>query len=169
MGFVKGRLGIMMFLQYAVWGVWLTILPGYLTAEVTPDGFGGLGFSAAQMGIILGVAASVGALSAPFISGQIADRFFSAEKFLAFLLFAGGIVIFIMSTQTTFKMWLFLSILYSVLYMPTLTLTNSLAFSHLKDPDTEFSRVRVWGTFGWIAAGWIFSWVFLMSDLKLTG
>ncbi|MFP6582690.1 MAG: MFS transporter [Candidatus Hydrogenedentota bacterium] len=169
MSFVKGRLGVMMFLQYAVWGVWLTILPGYLTAEVTPDGFGGLGFSAAQMGIILGVAASVGALSAPFISGQIADRFFSAEKFLAFLLFAGGIVIFIMSTQTTFKMWLFLSILYSVLYMPTLTLTNSLAFSHLKDPDTEFSRVRVWGTFGWIAAGWIFSWVFLMSDLKLTG
>lgn len=163
MGFIKGRLGMMMFLQYAVWGVWLTILPGYLQGTVED---GGLGFSARDVGIILGIAASVGALSAPFISGQIADRFFSAEKFLAFLLFAGGIVIYIMSSQTTFAMWLFLSILYSVLYMPTLTLTNSLAFAHLDDPDKEFSRVRVWGTFGWIAAGWIFSWVFLMTDLE---
>lgn len=165
MGFVKSRLGMMMFLQYAVWGVWLTILPGYLQGTVED---GGLGFSARDVGIILGIAASVGALTAPFISGQIADRYFSAEKFLAFLLFAGGIVIYIMSSQTTFAMWLGLSILYSVLYMPTLTLTNSLAFSHLDDPDQEFSRVRVWGTFGWIAAGWLFSWVFLMTDLEFT-
>ena len=154
-----------MFLQYAVWGVWMTIIPGYLQASVES---GGLGFTGGQVATILGIAASVGALTSPFIGGQIADRYFSAEKFLAFLLFAGGIVKYITATQTTFGMWLFLSILYSVLYMPTLTLTNSLAFAHLKNSEKEFPRVRVWGTFGWIAAGWIFSWVFLQTDLKFT-
>ena len=165
MGFIKSRLGLMMFMQYAVWGIWMPILPGYLQAPIAD---GGLGFSAAQLGWILGLAGAIGALLSPFIAGQIADRYFSAERFLAFLLFTGGIVKYITATQTSFTAWLVLSILYSILYMPTLSLTNSVAFAHLKDKETEFPRVRVWGTFGWIAAGWIFSWVFLQTDLKFT-
>ena len=74
------RLSGMMFLQYAVWGIWLPILARYLQASPAE---GGLGFTAGHVGWILGLAGSVGALSAPFIAGQLADRYFSAERFLS--------------------------------------------------------------------------------------
>ena len=164
MQFIKSRLGMMMFLQYAVWGFWLPILALYLQSS-TEDG--GLGFTPGQVGWILGLAGSIGAVTAPFIAGQLADRRFSTEKFLAVLLLVGGLIKWYTSTQTTFEAWLVLSILYRIVYQPTLALTNSLAFAHLGDADREFPRVRVWGTIGWIAASWIFPMVWLQTDLTL--
>jgi nucleoside transporter len=164
MGFVRSRLGVMMFLQYAVWGVWVPILPIYLQGS-TDDG--GLGFTDGQVGTLLGVAASIGAITAPLIC-SLADRRFSAERFLACLLFFGGLTKIATAFVTQFEAWLLLSIAYSVLFMPTLSLSNSVAFANLKDREKEFPYVRVFGTFGWIAASWIFPWVFLQSDLKLT-
>ncbi|GAB5499843.1 MAG: MFS transporter [Pseudohongiellaceae bacterium] len=161
---IKSRLRLMMFLQYAVWGVWLPVLATYLQSPVAE---GGLGFTSGQVGWILGLAGSIGAVSAPFIAGQIADRYFSTEKFLAVLLILGGIVKIITAFQVSFSAWLLLSILYSVLYMPTLSLTNSMAFAHLDDPDREWPGVRVLGTIGWIAASWIFPMLWLQSDLQL--
>ena len=163
MNFVKSRLGIMMFLQYAVWGVWLGVLATYLQS---PMAEGGLGFTSGQVGWILGLAGSIGAVCAPFIAGQFADRYFSTEKFLAVLLVMGGAVKIITSYQTSFSAWLILSIVYSILYMPTLSLTNSMAFSHLDNPDKDWPRIRVLGTIGWISAGWIFPMVWLQSDLQ---
>ena len=163
---MKGKywpLSGMMVLQYAVWGVWLPILARYLQASVAE---GGLGFSAAQVGWILGLAGSLGAVSAPFIAGQIADRYFNAERFLAVLLVLGGIVKIITAYQTSYSAWLWLSVLYSIIYQPTLALTNSLSFAHLDDPEREFPFVRVWGTIGWILASWIFPLVWLLSDVK---
>jgi hypothetical protein len=61
---------------------------------------------------------------------------------------------------------LLLSVIYSVLYMPTLSLTNSIAFAHLRDPDREFPTVRVWGTIGWIAASWLFPLFWLLRDVR---
>lgn len=119
------------------------------------------------MGILMGMAASIGAITAPFVC-SLADRRFSAEKFLAFLLFFGGIVKFITAFMTQFEAWLLLSVAYSVLFMPTLSLTNSVAFAHLKNREKEFPYVRVFGTFGWIAASWVFPWVFLQHDLEWT-
>ncbi|MCH7959711.1 MAG: MFS transporter [Candidatus Hydrogenedentes bacterium] len=164
MQFIKSRLGMMMFLQYAVWGFWLPILALYLQEPIEE---GGLGFTPGQVGWILGLAGSIGAVTAPFIAGQLADRRFSTEKFLAVLLLVGGLIKWYTSTQTTFEAWLVLSILYSIVYQPTLALTNSLAFAHLDDADREFPRVRVWGTIGWIAASWIFPMVWLQTDLTL--
>ena len=163
MNFVKSRLGMMMFLQYAVWGIWLPVLATYLQST-TADG--GLGFTSGQVGWILGVAGSIGAVSAPFIAGQFADRYFSTEKFLAVLLVAGGIVKLTLSYQDSFTAWLILATLYSVLYMPTLSLTNSMAFAHLDDPDSEWPRIRVLGTIGWIAASWLFPMIWLQTDLE---
>ncbi len=163
MNFVKSRLGLMMFLQYAVWGVWLPVLATYLQSS-TADG--GLGFTSGQVGLIVGLAGSIGAVSAPFIAGQFADRYFSTEKFLAVLLVLGGIVKIITSFQDTFTAWLLLSVIYSILYMPTLSLTNSMAFAHLDDPDTEWPRIRVMGTVGWIAASWLFPMIWLQTDLE---
>jgi nucleoside transporter len=154
---------MMMFLQYAVWGIWLPLLAGYLQAK--PED-GGLGFSSADVGWILGLAGSIGAISSPFIAGQLADRYFSTERFLAALLIIGGIIKFITAYQTDYTAWLFLSIAYSIVYMPTLALTNSLAMAHLKDPKQEFPYVRVFGTIGWIAVGWAFPMIWLQTDLK---
>ena len=158
-----GRLSGMMFLQYAVWGIWLPILARYLQASRDD---GGLGFTAGQVGWILGLAGSVGALSAPFIAGQFADRYFSAERFLAVMLVLGGVVKIVTAFQTSFAAWLLLSVVYSVLYMPTLSLTNSIAFAHLRDPDRQFPAVRVWGTIGWIVASWAFPLFWLLGDVR---
>lgn len=159
------RLSIMMFLQYAVWGLWLPVLAKYL--QESPD-IGGLGFTADQVGWIVGSAASVGALTAPFIGGQLADRYFRSERFLSFLLLAGGLAQIVLSMQTNFVPFLAIAILYSVLYMPTLSLTNGVAFANLNDSSKQFPKVRIWGTFGWIAASWLFTMIWLQTNLKFS-
>ncbi len=152
------RLCLMMFLQYAVWGIWMPILPRYLKGE--------LGFAGGEVAWIAAVAAAIGAVAAPFLGGQLADRYFATQKYLSAALMLGGIVNFLLADQTTFEAWLVLSVIYAVLYMPTLGLTNSLAMSHLEDPRRQFPLVRVWGTIGWIAAGWLFSMIWLKTDVR---
>ncbi len=158
------RLGTMMFLQYALWGAWLPVTARYLSASTAE---GGLGFSGSEIGMILGLAGSIGAVAAPFIAGQIADRYFSTERILAALVIIGGVVKWITAYQTTYSAWLILSIIYSVVYMPTLALSNSITFAHMKDPDSDFPKIRVWGTIGWIAASWAFPMIWLQTDLSL--
>lgn len=159
----NSRLGMMMFLQYALWGAWLPVTARYLSAGISE---GGLGFSGSQIGMILGLAGSIGAIAAPFIAGQIADRYFSTERILAFLVIFGGIVKWYTALQTDYQSWLVLSILYSILYMPTLALSNSITFSHINDQENDFPKIRVWGTLGWIAASWAFPMIWLQTDLQ---
>jgi len=153
-------LSLMMFLQYAVWGVWLPILSKYLLADV---GQGGLGFTQGQIGIILGTAASLGAITAPFIAGQVADRIMNAERALALLLLFGGVANIALSQVTTFYPFLFVAIVYSVLYMPTLSLSNSIAFQNLKNSQATFPPVRLWGTVGWVVLSALFPLVYLTA------
>ena len=157
------RLGAMMFLQYALWGAWLPLTARYLSASVAE---GGLGFTGSQIGMTLGLAGSIGAVMAPFIAGQIADRYFSTERILAFLVTAGGVVKWITSYQTEYSAWLVLSIIYSVLYMPTLALSNSITFSHIDDQENDFPKIRIWGTIGWIVASWVFPMIWLQTNLN---
>ena len=157
------RLGSMMFLQYALWGAWLPLTARYLSASVSE---GGLGFTGSQIGMTLGLAGSIGAVAAPFIAGQIADRYFSTERVLAFLVISCGLVKWYTALQTDYSSWLWLSILYSVLYMPTLALSNSVAFSHIDDKENTFPKIRVWGTIGWIAASWAFPMIWLQQELS---
>ena len=159
----NSRLGTMMFLQYALWGAWLPVTARYLSASVAE---GGLGFSGSEIGMILGLAGSIGAVAAPFIAGQIADRYFSTERILAALVIIGGVVKWITAYQTDYSAWLVLSIIYGVVYMPTLALSNSITFAHMKDPDSDFPKIRVWGTIGWIAASWAFPMIWLQTDLN---
>ena len=160
----NSRLGTMMFLQYALWGAWLPVTARFLSAPIAE---GGLGFTGPQIGMILGLAGSIGAIAAPFIAGQLADRYFSTEKFLAILMLVGGVLKWYTSMQTTYSAWLILSIAYSIVYMPTIALTNSITFYHIDDQENDFPRIRVWGTIGWIAASWAFPMIWLQTNLSI--
>ena len=159
------RLSMMMFMQYAVWGVWLPYLANYLQGPVEQ---GGLGFTGGQVGWILGLAGSIGALAAPFLAGQVADRFMRAEIYRGILLVLGGLLKFATYYAHAYTSFLWLSIAYSIVYMPTLALTNSIAFAHLDDPEKKFPLVRVWGTIGWIVASNAFPLIWLQTNLHLT-
>jgi nucleoside transporter len=141
---LSARLSVMMFLQYAIWGAWLPILYPFL--------LGHRHFTLDQCGYILAGGAA-GAIIGPFIAGQVADRWFDTEKFLGLSHLVGAALVWILATVESFDTFLVLSVLYGVVYAPTLALTNSLSFHHLPDRDRDFGRVRLWGTIGWIAAG----------------
>ena len=141
---LMARLSGMMFLQYAIWGAWLPFLWSFLSKH--------RGMSGPEIGDMFAIGA-VGAIVGPFIAGQVADRYFSTEKFLAASHFVGALLIWQLATIETYTGFLVFSGLYGLVYAPTLSLTNSLAFHHLPDRDRDFGRVRLWGTLGWIVVG----------------
>lgn len=138
------RLSIMMFLQYAIWGAWLPFLWSFLAGHRQMTG--------EQIGTLF-AAGAVGAIVGPFIAGQVADRWFSTERFLALSHLVGAVLIWQLASIESFNGFLGFSLAYGLVYSPTMALTNSLAFSHLPDRDRDFGKVRLWGTFGWIAVG----------------
>jgi nucleoside transporter len=156
------RLSAMMFLQYAVPGLWIPLLGRYLLA---PTEAGGMGFSQTHLGWIMGASGTIGALTAPVVGGQLADRHFRTQRIMAVMLIAGGAILWVTSYQTTFAAWLALAVAYSLVWAPTNMLTNSLSFVHLSDPDRQFPRVRVWGTIGWIAVAWTFPALWLLQGV----
>lgn len=146
------RLRAMMFLQYFAQGSYLTIVAVYLKD--------GLKFSGSEVGWIMG-AIGLGPLVAPFIVGQLVDRHLATERVLAACHLLAGIVMLGLYQQTAFGPVVTLATVYSVLYVPTMMLTNSLAFHHLADRDREFPLVRVWGTIGFIVPSWLILFYFL--------
>ena len=146
---MRVRLSLMMFLQFAIWGAWLPILYPFLLGHV--------GYTLDQVGMIL-AAGAVGAIFGPFIAGQVADRYFATEKFLGISHLIGAALVYALSleqvaSKESFVLFLAISLLYGLIYAPTLALTNSLCFHHLTDRDRQFGPIRLWGTIGWIVAG----------------
>lgn len=141
---IKIRLGIMMFLQYAIWGSWSPVLSAYLLED--------LGFSGTQVGVMYSLL-PLATIIAPFIGGQLADRYFATERLIAFLQIAGGLLLFYMAAVSDYTTMMWLMFIYCMLYAPTLALTNSIAFVNLENREEDFGKIRVGGTVGWIAAG----------------
>lgn len=156
------RLCAMMFLQFGIYGLWLPIAGKFLA---TPAESGGLGFTETQMGMIVGFAASVGAIISPLIV-QFADRRFPAQKVLGVLMIIGGVLKIAVYPQGTFLAWLLLSVSFTMMFMPATAICNALAMRHLDDPDRQFPGVRLWTAVGWVLMGWTFSAIVLKSNVE---
>ena len=143
----RWRLSLMMFLEYVIWGSWLPLLALYLSRF--------LRFSGTEIGWIFATPA-IASVAAVFVSGQVADRYLSTERFLAMSHVVGGLAMLTLALQKSFWPFFVTMLVYALAYVPTLSLTNSICFHHLKDAQKEFGRVRLWGTIGWIAASWPF-------------
>lgn len=147
---LKQQLSLVMFAQFFIWGSWYVTTSTYLLER--------LGFTGTQVGFVYSCTA-VSAFISPFVSGMLADRYFSAEKLLGFFHIIGGVILFIASFMQQFEWFYPILLLYTIFFVPTFSLGNSLVFHHVIDRARDFSRIRVWGTFGWILAGVIVSFL----------
>ena len=141
---MRVRLSLMMFLEYFIWGAWYVTLGTWLGQQ--------LHFSGEQIGLVAGTTA-LGAAISPFLVGLMADELFANQRLLAALHGIGGLLLWFASTQNAFVPMYAVLLIYSLCYMPTMALTNALAFRQMKDPKQDFGSIRVLGTAGWIVAG----------------
>jgi len=139
----------MMVLELFIWGAWYPLIFGYLPS---------LGFTPGQQTWILNTF-PIAAIVGMFFSNQFADRNFAAERFLAVSHVIGGASMLALVWVTSFWPFFFLMLVHCLLYVPTISITNSIAFAHLKDPQREFGIVRMGGTIGWILAAWPFTFI----------
>jgi nucleoside transporter len=141
---VRIKLSVMMFIQFFVWGAWFVTLGTYLINGLQFDGKAvGSAYSTTNWAAII----------SPFFIGMIADRFFSAERVMGVLHLIGAGILLYLAQVTTPGMFFVVALAYALCYMPTLSLVNAISFQQMSDPAKQFPGVRVWGTFGWIAAG----------------
>ena len=140
------RLWLMMVLEFAIWGAWLPLIWGYMGKD-------GLAFSDAQIAWV-GSAFAIASIVGIFFSSQFADRTFAAEKFMAFSHLVGGLAILGMYWAKDFPTFFTLMLVHALLYVPTISVSNSIAFTHMQNAQKEFGLVRMGGTIGWILAAW---------------
>ena len=152
---LKIRLALMNFLEFAVWGAYLTCMGLYL---------GRIGM-ASEIGYFFAVQGVV-SIFMPAIMGIVADKWIPAQRLLGYCHLLAGLFMFAAAyyghTAGSDVQFGLLFMLYSVsvaFYMPTLALTNSVAYNALTkagmDTVKDFPPIRVFGTIGFICAMWL--------------
>ncbi len=155
---VRVQLSAMMFLEFFIWGAWYVTMGTYLDKVLKADGVQvGAAYSAMAIATII----------SPFFVGMIADRFFSAQKVLGVLHLLGAALLYYLTTVDNPDSFYWILLLYSLCYAPTLALANAVAFRQMKDPSKEFASIRVLGTIGWIATGWMIDKVLNITTEQL--
>ena len=146
---IKFRLTAMQFLQFFVWGAWLISLGGYMGGTLHFEG-GQIGAIFATMGIA--------SLIMPGLTGIIADKWINAERLYGILHLIGAGALIYASTATTYNHMYWAMLLNMLVYMPTLSLANTVSYNALEkykmDLIKDFPPIRVWGTVGFICAMW---------------
>ena len=147
---IKLRLTLMSFLQFFVWGAWLITVGNYWFATKQWSGaefgaiFSTLGFSSILM---------------PALTGIVADKYINAEKLYGILHVLGGLVLIYIPQVDNSNQFFWVIFLAMLCYMPTISLSNSIAYTILKNNKFDvikvFPPIRVWGTIGFIVAMWI--------------
>lgn len=147
---IKFRLTLMSFLQFFVWGAWLITIGTYcLNAK---------GWSFPQFGAIFSTLA-LSSLFMPAITGIIADKWMNAERLYGILHILYGLILFYVPYVNDPDILYYVIFGAMICYMPTISLSNSIAYYILKDNKFDvvkvFPPIRVWGTIGFIVAMWI--------------
>jgi len=139
-------------MQYFIWGSWLLTIGAYW--------FQNKHWSGAQFGAIFSTM-GISAIFMPAIAGIIADKFINAEKLYGIMHILGALVLFSIPLVTNPTMFFWVILLNMVFYMPTLSLSITVAYSALKksgnDVVKDYPPIRIWGTIGFIAALWTIS------------
>ena len=135
------QLYVMMFMQYFIFAVWWVPFAAYLNNTLQLEVF--------QVSLIL-CAMAIGSMASPFI-GFIADRHFPAQKILMFLNLLTSVLLFLATQQTSFPGLMIVVTFVMLFYMPTWSLTSSIAMTHVA--SEQFPRMRLMGTVGWVASG----------------
>jgi MFS family permease len=146
---IRVKLSLMMGLQFFIWGCWLPLIYSYLPS---------LGFTPFQQSLILN-AFPIAAVIGLFFSNQFADRHFAAERFFGFSHLVGGAAILLLAFTKSFWLFFGLMLLHCLLYVPTVSIVNSIIFAHLKDPQKEYGLTRVGACAGWVLAAWPFTFI----------
>jgi nucleoside transporter len=151
---IRFRLFLMMVLEFFIWGAWYPLIFGYLPS---------LGFTPAQQSWILS-AFPIAAIVGMFFSNQFADRNFAAERFLGASHLVSGVAMLSLVWAKDFWPFFAAMLVHCLLYVPTISITNSIAFTHMKDSQKEFGFVRMGGTIGWILAAWPMTFILVDWD-----
>jgi nucleoside transporter len=141
---IFAKLSIMMLLEYFIWGAWYVTMGTYMSTFLQSSGV--------QIGAAYS-ALAIATMISPFFVGMVADRFFAAQKIMGVLHILGGVLLYLATTIENNTAFYWVILFYSLLYMPTIALSNSIAFQQMTDPGKQFPWIRVFGTLGWIVAG----------------
>jgi nucleoside transporter len=140
--------------QFFIWGAWYVTAPNYLNT---------IGFTANDIGWTYTIG-PLACIISPFFVGMIADRFFAAQKVVGVLHILGGLLVLYATTlmkaapasPNAINLAMFA---HTLVYFPTIALTNTIAMKSVSNSEKEFPLIRVFGTIGWIAAGLALSWL----------
>jgi len=133
-----------MLLEYFIWGAWYVTMGTYMSEFLKSNGV--------QIGAAYS-ALAIATMISPFFVGMVADRFFAAQRIMGILHLTGAALLFFATQVSNNTAFYWVILFYSLLYMPTIALSNSIAFQQMTDPGKQFPWIRVFGTLGWIAAG----------------
>jgi nucleoside transporter len=138
------QLAFMMFVEYFIWCSWYVTMGTYMGENLHSSGV--------QIGAAYS-ALAIATMISPFFIGMVADRYFAAQRIMGVMHLLGAVLLFFASTIKDNAAFYWVILLYSLLYMPTIALSNSVAFHQMDDPGRQFPWIRVFGTIGWIIAG----------------
>lgn len=146
---VRLQLSFMMFLEFFVWGAWYSAIAVYMSTHGMSD--------LTHWPFTVN---AIAAIVAPFFVGLIADRYFATQKVLGVLHIIGALCMFLAPQfSDNAVVFILLLLAYNICYMPTLSLSNTLCFHQMTNPEKQFPSIRVFGTIGWIVAGLTISYV----------